>query len=103
MAKRKGQKENNDLHNPTQETKDTATQTPLKSGGELRCFGRVDSSCFSRGTGCVTLATKQDDIVQCQLQQAEIRIIIAYLISPNRLRDVRVMVFNSTFNNTSVI
>ena len=101
MVKRKGQKENSDLQNATQKTKDGATQTSLKSGGELRCFGRVDSSSFSSATGCVTLATKPDDIVQCQL--AEIRIIIAYLISPYRLRDGRVMVFNSTFNITSVI
>jgi hypothetical protein len=75
MVKRKGQKENNDLQNPTQKTKDRATQSPLKSRGELRCFGRVDSSCFSSGTSFVT---KLDDIVQCQL--AEIKIIIAYLI-----------------------
>jgi hypothetical protein len=73
MAKRKGQKENNDLQNPTQKTKDRTTQSPLKSGGELRCFGRVDRSCFSSGTGCVTLVTKLDDIVQCQLHVAEIK------------------------------
>ena len=98
MAKRKWQKENNDLQNPTQKTKDRATQSPLKSRGELRCFGRVDSSCFSSGTSFVT---KLDDIVQCQL--AEIKIIIAYLISPYRLREGGVMVFHSTFNNTSAI
>ena len=79
MAKRKGQKENNDLQNPTQKTKDRATQSPLKSGGELRCFGRVDRSCFSSGTGCVTLVTKLDDIVQCQLHVAEIKKILLHI------------------------
>ena len=82
MAKRKGQKEYNDIQNPTQKTKDRATQTRLKSGG---CFGRVDSSCFSSGTSCVTFVTKLDDIVQCQL--AEIKISTAYIISPHRLSE----------------
>jgi len=36
---------NNDLQNTTQKTKDRATRTTLKSGGELRCSGRVSSSC----------------------------------------------------------
>ena len=37
-----GQKKrtNNDLQNTTQTTKDQATQTPLKTGAELRCSGR---------------------------------------------------------------
>ena len=42
MAKRK--RTINDLQNTTQKTKDRATQTPLKIGGELRCSGRVGSS-----------------------------------------------------------
>ena len=29
----------------TQKTKDRVTRTPLKSGDELRCSGRVSSSC----------------------------------------------------------
>jgi len=37
MAKRT----NNDLQNSKQKTKDRATRTPLKTGGELRCSGRV--------------------------------------------------------------
>ena len=92
---------NNDLQNITKKTKHKATRTPQKGWGELRCFGRISSSCFSSDTHFVTLVSIPDDIVQCQL--AEIKIIIAYLISPYRLREGRVMVFHSTFNNTSAI
>jgi hypothetical protein len=41
---------NNDLQNITHKTKDPATRTPLKTGGELRSFGRVSSSCSTCGT-----------------------------------------------------
>jgi len=36
---------NKDLQNTTQKTKDRVTRTPLKTKGELRCSGRVSSSC----------------------------------------------------------
>jgi len=36
---------NNDLQNTTQKAKDGATQTPLKTGGELRCCEWISSSC----------------------------------------------------------
>ena len=39
------------------ETKEWATQTPMKTGGELRCSGRVSSSCSTCGTCHVTLVT----------------------------------------------
>jgi len=39
MTKRKRTK--NDHKNITQKTKDWATRTPLKTGSELRCSGRV--------------------------------------------------------------
>jgi hypothetical protein len=46
MAKRQKDKTtNNDPQNITQKTKDRVTRTPLKSGVELRCSGRVSSSC----------------------------------------------------------
>jgi len=35
----------NDLQNTTHKTKDRATRTSLKTGGELRCSGRVSRSC----------------------------------------------------------
>jgi hypothetical protein len=43
--KRDKKKTNNDLQNTTQKTKDRVTRTRLKPGGELRCSGRVGSSC----------------------------------------------------------
>ena len=39
--KKKDKKTNSGLQNTTQKTKDRATLTPLKTGGELRCSGRV--------------------------------------------------------------
>ena len=41
----------------TYKTKDRVTRTPLKIGGELRCSGRVGSSCSSSGTRRVNLVT----------------------------------------------
>ena len=55
--KKKGKRTNNDLQNITQKTIDRATRSPLKTGGELRSSGRVSSSCSTRGTRRVTLAT----------------------------------------------
>jgi hypothetical protein len=45
---------NNDLLSIAQKTKDRGTQTLLKIGGELRCSGRVSSSCSTRDTRRVT-------------------------------------------------
>ena len=39
------------------ETKDRVTKTPLKTGGELRCSGRVSSSCSTSDTRHVNLVT----------------------------------------------
>jgi len=55
MAKRKGT--NNDIQNITQKTKDRATRTSLKTGGELICSERVGSSCSTYATRRVTLVT----------------------------------------------
>ena len=55
MSKRK--RTHNDLQNTTQKTKDLATQTAHKTGDELRCSGRVGSSCSTSGTRRVTLVT----------------------------------------------
>ena len=49
------QKKNDDLQNITHKTKDRVTCTPLKTGGEIRCSGRVISSCTTSGIRCVTL------------------------------------------------
>ena len=65
--KKKNKRTNNDLQNTTQKTKDRTTRTPLKPGGELRCSGRVSSSCSISGTRRVTLVTNpvisQEDLI----------------------------------------
>jgi hypothetical protein len=43
------------LQNTTQKTKDRVTRTPLKTGDERVCSGRVSSSCSTNDTCCVTL------------------------------------------------
>jgi hypothetical protein len=53
MAKRN--RTNNDIQNTTQKTKDT--RTPLKTGDELWCSGRVGSSCSTSGTCLVAPVT----------------------------------------------
>ena len=57
MAKRKVQKDKQRSTKHTYKTKDRVTRTPLKTGGELRCSGRVSSSCSTSGTRRVNLAT----------------------------------------------
>jgi hypothetical protein len=45
MAKEeKDNRTNDDLQNTTHKTKDRVTRTPLKTGGQLRCSGRVGSA-----------------------------------------------------------
>jgi hypothetical protein len=46
---KRDKKTNNDLQNNTHKTKDRVTRTPLKTGGELRCSGRVRNSCSTSG------------------------------------------------------
>ena len=41
----------------THKTKDQVTRTPLKTGGEFRCSGKVSSSCSTSGTRRVNLVT----------------------------------------------
>jgi uncharacterized membrane protein YfcA len=41
----------------THKTKDRETRTPLKTGGELGCSGRVSSSCCTSDTRRVNLVT----------------------------------------------
>ena len=44
MAKSKGKNDKRRSTKHTHKTKDRVTQTPLKTGGELMCSGRVSSS-----------------------------------------------------------
>jgi hypothetical protein len=48
----------------THKTKDRVTRTPLKTGGELGCSGRIDSSCSTSGTRCVIMLQKLG--ISCQ-------------------------------------
>ena len=57
MAKKKVQKDKHRSTKHTYKTKDRVTRTPLKTGGELRCSGRVSSSCSTSGTRRVNLVT----------------------------------------------
>jgi hypothetical protein len=50
MDKEKVQKDKQRSTKHTHEIKDRVTQTPLKTGGELKCSGRVSSSCSTSGT-----------------------------------------------------
>jgi hypothetical protein len=57
MAKGKRTKGQTTIYKNTHKTEDRVTLTPLKTGGELRCSGRVGSSCSTSGTRCVSLVT----------------------------------------------
>ena len=48
--KEKVQKDKQRSTKHTYKTKDRVTRTPLKTGGELRCSGRVGSSCSTSDT-----------------------------------------------------
>jgi hypothetical protein len=56
--KQKVQKDKQRSTKHTYKTKDRVTRTPLKTGGELRCSGRVSSSCSTSDTRRVNLVTK---------------------------------------------
>jgi hypothetical protein len=55
--KEKVQKDKQRSTKHTYKTKDRLTRTPLKPGGELRCSGRVNSSCSTSDTRRVSLVT----------------------------------------------
>jgi hypothetical protein len=55
----------------TYKTKDQVTRTPLKTGGELRCSGRVSSSCSNSDTRHVILVRKQLYYVHATSRQLE--------------------------------
>jgi hypothetical protein len=55
--KEKVRKENPRSTKHAYKTKDRVTRTPLKTGCELRCSGRVSSSCSTSGARRVNLVT----------------------------------------------
>jgi hypothetical protein len=54
---KKDKRTNNDLQNIIHKTQDRVPRNSLKPGGELRCSGRVSSSCSTSGTRHVNLVT----------------------------------------------
>jgi hypothetical protein len=58
MAKRKSTKGQTTINKTyIYKTKDRVTRTPLKTGGEFRCSGRVSSSCSTSDTRLVKIVT----------------------------------------------
>ena len=55
--KKKVQRDKQRSTKHTYKAKDRLTRTPLKTGGELRCSGRLSSSCSTSGTRRVNLVT----------------------------------------------
>jgi hypothetical protein len=55
--KEKVQKDKQRSTKHTYKTKNRVTRTPVKTGGELRCPGRVGSSCSTSGTRRANLVT----------------------------------------------
>ena len=56
-SKEKVQKDKQRSTKCTYKTNDRVTRTPLKTGGQLRCSGRVSSSCSTSETRRVHLVT----------------------------------------------
>jgi hypothetical protein len=57
MPKEKVQKDKQRCTKHTHKHKDRVTRTTLKTGSELRFFGRVSSTCSTRGTRHVNIVT----------------------------------------------
>ncbi len=57
MATRKSTKDKQRSTKHTYKTKDRVTRTPPKTGDELRCSGRVGSSCSTSDPRCVNIVT----------------------------------------------
>jgi hypothetical protein len=55
--KKKVQKDKQRSTKHTHKNKDRVTRTPLKTGGDLMCSGRVGSSCSTSGTRRDNLVT----------------------------------------------
>jgi hypothetical protein len=57
MAKRKSTKGQTTIYKTYTQIQRSSNTNPTKNGGELRCFGRVSSSCSTSGTRRVNLVT----------------------------------------------
>ena len=63
VKRKKDNRTNINLQNTAQKSKDQTTRTPLKTGSELRCSGRVSTS----DNHCVTLVTNL--MINCEWGQ----------------------------------
>ena len=61
--KNKDKKTNRDLQNTTQKSKDRATQTPLKTDGELMCSWSVSTSGSTSDTRRVTAKRNEHHMI----------------------------------------
>ena len=65
----------------THKAKDRVTRTPLRTAGELRCTGRVSSSCFTNDTRRVNLVSIDHALAYKQQQRHEHRnMFILYML-----------------------
>jgi hypothetical protein len=67
----------------TWKIKDRVLRNPLKTGGELRCFGTVGNSCSTSGTHSVHLITNPVISREWGKDREVFKILIAALVSSN--------------------
>jgi hypothetical protein len=72
MAKRKRTKK--DIQHTMNKTKDRATRTPLKTGSELRCSGRVSSSCSTWDTRRATVKRHEHNLIRNRAWTKQMRV-----------------------------
>ena len=65
MAKRKSTKGQTTIY----KTNDQVTQTPLNTGGELRCSGRVSGFCSTSGTRRVNLVGNEQKKLKLKMSK----------------------------------
>ena len=67
--------------NITQKTKDRATRTPIKTGDELGCSRRVNSSCSTCDNRCVTVKWHEHHVIwkSCHIPLTILNVIIFIL------------------------
>ena len=81
--KKKKQKSKQWSTKHTHKTKDRVTWAPLTTGGELRCSGRVGSSCSSSGTHRIEYQYPMVNIcnIPCEIASKFITLVESFLCS----------------------
>jgi hypothetical protein len=70
------QTKNNSLQNTTQKTKDLSSTYPTKTGRELRCFGRVNSSISSCSTSSNRRVAHVTNVISHEWEKGRIKYIL---------------------------